>query len=121
MAGLDHPNVVPLLGSCCEADHRVAVFDYMPHGNLRDLLDSKTPTARHFNWPARLNVLLGVAKGLEYLHHVSCHLTLYHMQLPISPEISADCLQLVGSVPSVDRVISAHALLHTHNRWFGFQ
>ena len=73
MAGLNHPSLVPLLGSCCESDHRVAVFDYMPHGNLRDMLDSKTPTARHFNWPARLNILLGVAKGLEYLHHVRCH------------------------------------------------
>ena len=78
MAGLDHPNVVPLLGSCCEADHRVAVFDYMPHGNLRDLLDSKTPAARHFNWPARLNVLLGVAKGLHYLHSVSTLCLVWH-------------------------------------------
>lgn len=68
MAGLHHAHVVPLLGSCCEADQRVAVFEYMPHGNLRDLLDGKIAAARHFNWPARLNVLLGVAKGLAYLH-----------------------------------------------------
>ncbi|DBA97305.1 TPA: hypothetical protein ACH3X1_015045 [Trebouxia sp. C0004] len=68
MAGLHHPHVVPLLGSCCEAEQRVAVFEYMPHGNLRDLLDGKIAAARHFNWPARLNVLLGVAKGLAYLH-----------------------------------------------------
>ena len=74
MAGLQHPNLVPLLGSCCETDQRVAVFHYMPHGNLRDLLDGKTSAARHFNWPARLNVLLGVAKGLAYLHHVCYHL-----------------------------------------------
>lgn len=71
MAGLHHANLVPLLGSCCEADQRVAVFEYMPHGNLRDLLDGKVAAARHFNWPARLNVLLGVAKGLAYLHEVS--------------------------------------------------
>ncbi|KAL0027374.1 hypothetical protein WJX79_006143 [Trebouxia sp. C0005] len=68
MAGLHHAHVVPLLGSCCQADQRVAVFEYMPHGNLRDLLDGKIAAARHFNWPARLNVLLGVAKGLAYLH-----------------------------------------------------
>lgn len=75
MAGLHHPNLLPLLGSCCEADQRVAVFQYMPHGNLRDLLDSKTAVAHHFNWSARLNVLLGVAKGLEYLHDVGRHPT----------------------------------------------
>ena len=73
MAGLHHAHVVPLLGSCCEADQRVAVFEYMPHGNLRDLLDGKIAAARHFNWPARLNVLLGVAKGLAYLHEVISH------------------------------------------------
>ena len=74
MAGLHHAHLVPLLGSCCEADQRVAVFEYMPHGNLRDLLDGKVAAARHFNWPARLNVLLGVAKGLAYLHEVTlCH------------------------------------------------
>ena len=70
MAGLHHANVVPLLGSCSEADQRVAVFEHMPHGNLRDMLDGKVAAARHFNWPARLNVLLGVAKGLVYLHEV---------------------------------------------------
>jgi len=73
MAGLHHAHVVPLLGSCCEADQRVAVFEHMPHGNLRDLLDGKIAAARHFNWPARLNVLLGVAKGLAYLHEVITH------------------------------------------------
>ena len=84
MAGLHHPNVLPLVGSCCEADQRVAVFDYMPHGNLRELLDGKTPAARHFNWPARLNVLLGVAKALQYLHHVSCHLSTFVVPASIS-------------------------------------
>lgn len=103
MAGLRHTNVLPLLGSCCEADQRVAVFAYMPHGNLRDLLDSKTPAARHFNWPARLNVLLGVAKGLQYLHDVSllqntCVLTLpdtghlSHHQGRNQPRSSQSCL-----------------------------
>lgn len=70
MLQLQHPNVVPLLGSCCEQNQRIAVFQYMPHGNLRNLLDGATPVAKHFNWPARLNVLLGVAKGLAYLHEV---------------------------------------------------
>lgn len=91
MAGLRHPNVLPLLGSCCEADQRVAVFAYVPHGNLRDLLDSKTPAARHFNWPARLNVLLGVAKGLEYLHDVS----------PLQTPASLHCL--VQAIPLITR------------------
>ena len=84
MAGLQHPNLVPLLGSCCEADQRVAVFQYMPHGNLRDMLDSKTPAARHFNWPARLNVLLGVAKGLAYLHQVCYHLPAFTQLVHLS-------------------------------------
>lgn len=81
MAGLHHPNLVPLLGSCCEGDQRVAVFEYMPHGNLRDLLDGKVGAARHFNWPARLNVLLGVAKGLAYLHEV-LHSIAINLSLP---------------------------------------
>ena len=77
MVQLQHPNIVPLLGSCCEQDQRIAVFQYMPHGNLRDLLDGASPVAKHFNWPARLNVLLGVAKGLAYLHEVKHMPVLY--------------------------------------------
>ena len=35
---LKHPNLVNLIGYCCEDDHRLLVYEYMERGNLEDHL-----------------------------------------------------------------------------------
>lgn len=35
---LKHPHLVNLIGYCCEDDHRLLVYEYMPLGNLEDKL-----------------------------------------------------------------------------------
>lgn len=76
---LRHPHLVNLVGACTEARHRLAVFDFMPGGSLRDNLDSKhieqpgpwqTPHA-NLTWAARLLIALDAASGLAYLHEVA--------------------------------------------------
>ena len=76
---LRHPNLVNLVGACTEGRHRLAVFDFMPGGSLRDNLDCKhtellgpwqAPRA-NLVWPARLGIALDAARGLAYLHEVS--------------------------------------------------
>ena len=78
---LRHLNLVTLLGICTEGDHRLAVFDFMAGGSLRDRLDAarrpQQPEPGHSSprpkllWPARVNVALGAARGLAYLHEVN--------------------------------------------------
>ena len=39
---LSHPNLVKLVGYCCEGDHRVLVYEYMPLGSVESHLFSRT-------------------------------------------------------------------------------
>ncbi|KAH0908295.1 hypothetical protein HID58_031616 [Brassica napus] len=64
-----HKNLVRLLGYCVEGEHRMLVYEYVDNGNLEqwlhgDGLGSKSP----LTWDIRMNIVLGTAKGLMYLH-----------------------------------------------------
>ncbi|KAF2595348.1 hypothetical protein F2Q70_00044661 [Brassica cretica] len=63
---LKHPNLVNLIGYCCEDDHRLLVYEYMERGNLEEHLFQKYGGA--LPWLTRVKILLGAAKGLDFLH-----------------------------------------------------
>ncbi|KAI5419713.1 variant 2, serine/threonine-protein kinase pbl28 [Lathyrus oleraceus] len=70
---LDHPNLVSLIGYCADGKHRFLVYEYMHNGNLQDHLNGLSwMRERKMDWPQRLRVALGAAKGLAYLHSSSC-------------------------------------------------
>ncbi|KAI3453463.1 hypothetical protein Pfo_010126 [Paulownia fortunei] len=67
---LDHPNLVKLLGYCSldgeRGIQRLLVYEYMPNKSLEDhLFNRAMPTVR---WITRLNIILGAAQGMAYLH-----------------------------------------------------
>ncbi|XP_010264650.1 PREDICTED: receptor-like serine/threonine-protein kinase NCRK isoform X2 [Nelumbo nucifera] len=70
----NHCHVVPLLGYCLESHgkqaERLLVFEYMSNGNLRDCLDG-APGKEPMDWGTRVNIALGAARGLEYLHEAA--------------------------------------------------
>ncbi|MCO5610862.1 hypothetical protein L7F22_065104 [Adiantum nelumboides] len=70
---LHHQNLVKLLGACHEGDYIYLVYDFMESSNLRDCLRSKLGVSFSAlsSWISRIRVALDVAKGLEYLHHMS--------------------------------------------------
>lgn len=37
---LSHPNLVKLIGYCCEAEHRVLIYEYMARGSVENNLFS---------------------------------------------------------------------------------
>lgn len=71
---LNHCHVVPLLGYCIETQgkqlERLLVFQYMPNGNLRDCLDARDGK-QPLDWETRVQIALGAARGLEYLHEAA--------------------------------------------------
>ncbi|CAM0877167.1 unnamed protein product [Alopecurus aequalis] len=66
-AKLRHKNIVKLLGYCfdTEVEERVyfSVQEYIPKGNLKSIMG-----ASRFDWPSCFKIILGIAKGVYYLH-----------------------------------------------------
>ncbi|KAH1097406.1 hypothetical protein J1N35_014327 [Gossypium stocksii] len=64
----DHPNVLSLIGYCIQGSHRYTVFEYMPHGSLRGQLHSENDSKTLLSWKKRLEICIGAARGIEFLH-----------------------------------------------------
>ncbi|KAK9269646.1 hypothetical protein L1049_001423 [Liquidambar formosana] len=61
-----HRHLVSLVGYCIAGSQRMLVYDFVPNNTLEFHLHGKgRPT---MDWPTRLKIALGSAKGLAYLH-----------------------------------------------------
>ncbi|KAJ7297072.1 hypothetical protein O6H91_09G109700 [Diphasiastrum complanatum] len=76
---LRHRNLVPLLGFCVAASERLLVYKHMINGTLHNRLH-EADTSEKLDWPARLKVALGAARGLAWLHH-SCNPRIIHRNI----------------------------------------
>ncbi|KAL0425448.1 UNVERIFIED_CONTAM: putative serine/threonine-protein kinase PBL19 [Sesamum radiatum] len=67
---VEHPNLVKLIGYCAmdgeRGIQRLLVYEYMPNKSLEDHLFNKAHSA--LSWDRRLQIMLGAAQGLAYLH-----------------------------------------------------
>ncbi|XP_023543329.1 probable LRR receptor-like serine/threonine-protein kinase At1g06840 isoform X1 [Cucurbita pepo subsp. pepo] len=73
LSRLHHRNLVSLIGYCDEAGEQMLVYEFMPNGTLRDWLSgfefsAKSRTTVNLNFRMRLQIALGSAKGILYLH-----------------------------------------------------
>lgn len=66
LSRVHHKNLTALIGFCFEEGNRLLVYEYMPNGSLRDNLSGKTGI--RLDWSKRINIALGAARGLAYLH-----------------------------------------------------
>lgn len=67
---LEHPNLVKLIGYCADdgerGNQRLLVYEYMPNRSLEDHLFNRAYPP--LSWNQRLQIMLGAAEGLAYLH-----------------------------------------------------
>ncbi|WVZ17748.1 hypothetical protein V8G54_010730 [Vigna mungo] len=63
-----HKNLVRLLGYCVEGAYRMLVYEYVDNGNLEQWLHGDVGAVSPITWDIRMNIILGTAKGLAYLH-----------------------------------------------------
>ncbi|CAI0440511.1 unnamed protein product [Linum tenue] len=65
---LSHPNLVKLIGYCCEDEHRVLIYEYMARGSVENNLFSTAGVLLPLSWKIRMKIAFGAAKGLAFLH-----------------------------------------------------
>ncbi|XP_020226690.1 serine/threonine-protein kinase RIPK [Cajanus cajan] len=63
---LRHPHLVKLIGYCCEEEHRLLVYEYLPRGSLENQLFRRFTAS--LPWSTRMKIAAGAAKGLAFLH-----------------------------------------------------
>ncbi|RWR77865.1 Protein kinase domain-containing protein [Cinnamomum micranthum f. kanehirae] len=68
LSAIQHENLVPLLGYCCENDQQILVYPFMSNGSLQDRLYGEAAKRKPLDWQTRLSIALGAARGLLYLH-----------------------------------------------------
>ena len=77
---IHHVNVVRLLGFCSEGSKRALVFEYMPNGSLDKHIFLKQGEIQSFSWEKLLEIALGTARGIEYLHG-GCDICILHFDI----------------------------------------
>ncbi|KAI3504886.1 hypothetical protein L1887_26654 [Cichorium endivia] len=60
---LNHMNLIETWGYCIEGKHRLVVYEYMENGSLATSLD-----LNKLDWGKKIEIAIGIAKGLAYLH-----------------------------------------------------
>ncbi|KAL4627266.1 hypothetical protein ACB092_05G155900 [Castanea dentata] len=68
---LQHPNLVKLHGCCIEGEQLLLVYEYMENNNLARALFGPEINQLKLDWPTRLKICIGIARGLAFLHEES--------------------------------------------------
>ncbi|XP_066350085.1 G-type lectin S-receptor-like serine/threonine-protein kinase At4g27290 [Miscanthus floridulus] len=71
MSELKHDNLAQLLAYCKDGNERILVYEYMENRSLNLYIFARDPSHRAralLNWERRLEIIVGVAKGVAYLH-----------------------------------------------------
>ncbi|KAH6775702.1 hypothetical protein C2S52_013263 [Perilla frutescens var. hirtella] len=82
IAKLQHRNLVRLLGCSIEGEERVLIYEYLQNKSLNCFIfdpDQRTV----LTWPKRFDIIMGIARGVLYLHHDS-RLKVIHRDLKTS-------------------------------------
>ncbi|KAJ8450509.1 hypothetical protein Cgig2_002194 [Carnegiea gigantea] len=69
LSRVHHKNVVNLVGFCYDEGEQMLIYEYVTNGSLKATLSGKSGI--WLNWPTRLNIALGAARGLAYLHELA--------------------------------------------------
>lgn len=67
ISGIQHKNLVKLLGCSIEGPESLLVYEYVPNRSLDQFIFDKNKV-QILNWKQRFDIIVGTAEGLAYLH-----------------------------------------------------
>ncbi|XP_020106305.1 proline-rich receptor-like protein kinase PERK13 [Ananas comosus] len=73
-----HRHLVSLVGYCIAENHRLLVYEFVPNNTLEHHLHRKGLPV--MDWPKRMKIAIGSARGLAYLHE-DCHPRIIHRDI----------------------------------------
>lgn len=80
LGSIKHRYLVNLRGYCNSPTSKLLIYDYLPGGSLDEVLHERS---EQLDWDSRLNIIMGAAKGLAYLHH-DCSPRIIHRDIKSS-------------------------------------
>ncbi|KAM7469726.1 hypothetical protein LguiA_007909 [Lonicera macranthoides] len=79
IGSINHFNLVKLIGYCAEKSNRLLVYEHMCNGSLDKWIFNPERT-QALGWEIRRKIIMGLAKGLEYLH-ILCNPSIIHFDI----------------------------------------
>ncbi|CAI9289100.1 unnamed protein product [Lactuca saligna] len=86
LGSIRHSNIIKLLCCISSEDSKLLVYEYMENRSLDKWLHGKKRKSQHptiLDWPRRLQIAIGAAQGLCYMHH-DCSPAIIHRDIKSS-------------------------------------
>ncbi|GKU95957.1 hypothetical protein SLEP1_g9251 [Rubroshorea leprosula] len=80
LGSIKHRYLVNLRGYCNSPTSKLLIYDFLAGGSLDEALHERS---EQLDWDSRLNIIMGAAKGLAYLHH-DCSPRIIHRDIKSS-------------------------------------
>ncbi|XP_062120599.1 LRR receptor-like serine/threonine-protein kinase FEI 2 [Humulus lupulus] len=81
LGSIKHRYLVNLRGYCNSPTSKLLIYDFLSGGSLDEALHGER--SEQLDWDVRLNIIVGAAKGLAYLHH-DCSPRIIHRDIKSS-------------------------------------
>ncbi|XP_055960479.1 rust resistance kinase Lr10-like [Mercurialis annua] len=77
---IHHVNVVRLIGFCADGFRRALIYEYLSNDSLEKYISSADSKTYFLGWKRMKDIVIGSAKGIEYLHQ-GCNQRIIHFDI----------------------------------------